>query len=342
MRRSKWKLNQKADFLFRIGRMLVEGYTLGNALEVYSIYQKDHIRTNIQYMIMQLKEGNPFHEVLSEFQFPDDILSYLCMSEQRDFAFGVVASGELMKKRSEWRKRLRSTLAYPIILFWMTAVMLFIVGKYLLPKFNTLYQSLDVPLPIVSRLFMTFIQFTPVFLILLVLTLLLGYIYFVMKQRQSSAVTKLQLYCKFPFAKLFVPKYITHHLALHLGLLLHSGLSISDAFELIKKQSHFVLFQEEAHRVSVSLMKGEKLEGLFENKCLYVEELREIFMHGQASGNLGKELILYGEVMGERFEELVKKGFLVLQPISFVGVGLVVMLMFMSILLPMFYYLQSI
>lgn len=322
--------------------MLREGYTLGNALEVYSIYQKDHIKKNIQTMIIRLKEGNAFHDVLSEFQFPDDILSYLCMSEQRDFANGIVASGELMKKRSEWQKRLRSTLAYPIILFWMTAVMLFIVGHYLLPKFNVLYQSLDVPLPIVSRLFMYLIQLTPLFLTLLVCTMIVSYLFFVMKQRQSSAVAKIQMYCKLPFVKTFLPIYITHHLTLHLGLLLNSGLSISAAFELLRRQSHFILLQEEAHRISISLLKGEKLEGLFECKSLYVQEVKEIFMHGQASGNLGKELILYGEVMGERFEELVRKGFLVLQPISFVGVGVVVMLMFMSILLPMFYYLQSI
>lgn len=322
--------------------MLVEGYTLGNALEVYAIYQKEHIRRNINNMIIRLKEGNPFHEVLSEYQFPEDILSYLCMSEQRDFANGIVASGELMRKRSEWQKRLKNTLAYPIVLFWMTAIMLFIVGKFLLPKFNVLYQSLHVPLPLVSRIIMRLIQLTPLFILFALSILVLSYILFVMKHRRSSAVSKIQLYCKVPIVRTFVPIYITHHLALHLGLLLHSGLSISAAFELIKKQGHFVLLQEEANRISFALLKGEKLEELFENRSLYVQELKEIFMHGQASGNLGKELILYGEVMGERFEDLVKKGFLVLQPISFVGVGLVVMMMFMSILLPMFYYLQSI
>ncbi len=322
--------------------MLEEGYSLAKSLEVYALYQRDHTRKNIESIIQRLKGGDSFHDVLSDFHFPPDILSYLYMSEQRDFATGISASGQLMKTRSEWQKRLRSTLAYPIFLFWMTAIMLFVVGKYLLPQFNTLYDSLDVPLPFVSRLFMQLVHFTPLILVVMVLFCISFYLSSLMKNRRTSAVHKMLFYSNLPFVHLFIPLYLTHHTALHLGLLLQSGLSIAEAFALLKKQSHFVFFQEEAERVSQSLLRGENLEVLFENSRLYVPEFKEILMHGQASGNLGRELILYGEVIGERFEELVKKGFMILQPVSFVGVGIVVMLMFMSILMPMFYYLQSI
>ncbi|MGG1686425.1 competence type IV pilus assembly protein ComGB [Pseudalkalibacillus sp. NRS-1564] len=342
MKRFKWKLDRKADFLCRIGKMLEEGYSLAKCLEVYALYQNDHIRSNIEMIIIRLKGGDSFHDVLADFQFPADILSYLYMSEQRDFATGISASGQLMKTRSEWQKRLRSTLAYPIFLFWMTAIMLFVVGKYLLPQFNTLYHSLDVPLPFISRFFMTLVRFTPAIFVGIILLSIVLYLSTLIKNKKSSAVHKMLVYSKVPFVHFFIPLYLTHHTSLHLGLLLQSGLSIAEAFSLLTKQSHFVFFQEEAERVSRSLMRGEKLEGLFDQTRLYVPEFKEILMHGQASGNLGRELILYGEVIGERFEELVKKGFMILQPVSFVGVGLVVMLMFMSILLPMFYYLQNI
>ncbi|MDQ0481678.1 competence type IV pilus assembly protein ComGB [Guptibacillus hwajinpoensis] len=342
MKRSNWKLDRKADFLSRIGKMLEEGYSLAKALEVYALYQNDQTRFNIETIMNRLKEGDSFHDVLSDFHFPPDILSYLYMSEQRDFATGISASGQLMKTRSEWQKRLRSTLAYPIFLFWMTAIMLFVVGKYLLPQFNALYESLDVPLPLVSRIFMELVRFMPAIVGISILLCIFYYLSALLKNKRTSAVNKMLFYSKLPLAHLFIPLYLTHHTSLHLGLLLHSGLSISEAYVLLKKQSHFIFFQEEAERVSSSLMRGERLEVLFENTRLYVPEFKEILMHGQASGNLGRELILYGEVVGERFQELVKKGFVILQPVSFVGVGIVVMLMFMSILLPMFYYLQSI
>ncbi|WP_165996653.1 competence type IV pilus assembly protein ComGB [Bacillus sp. Cs-700] len=342
MRRSKWKLDRKADFLCRVGKMLEEGYSLAKCLEVYALYQNDHIRANIELIILRLKGGDSFHDVLADFHFPGDILSYLYMSEQRDFATGISASGQLMKTRSEWQKRLRSTLAYPIFLFWMTAIMLFVVGKYLLPQFNTLYQTLDVPLPFISKFFMELVRFMPAIVVGVIVLSIAFYLSTLVKNKPTSAVQKMIIYSKVPFVHLFIPLYLTHHTSLHLGLLLQSGLSIAEAFSLLTKQSHFVFFQEEASRVSLSLMRGEKLEGLFDHASLYVPEFKEILMHGQVSGNLGRELILYGEVVGERFEELVKKGFMILQPVSFVGVGLVVMLMFMSILMPMFYYLQNI
>ncbi|MGA9289967.1 MAG: type II secretion system F family protein, partial [Anaerobacillus sp.] len=208
MKRSNWKLDRKADFLCRIGKMLEEGYSLAKSLEVYALYQNDHTRANIESIIQRLKGGDSFHDVLSDFKFPADILSYLYMSEQRDFATGISASGQLMKTRSEWQKRLRSTLAYPIFLFWMTAIMLFVVGKYLLPQFNTLYDSLDVPLPLVSRIFIELVHFTPVILLVIGLLCMAVYLSSIMKNRRTSAVHKMLFYSKLPLVHLFIPLYL--------------------------------------------------------------------------------------------------------------------------------------
>ncbi|WP_347549635.1 type II secretion system F family protein [Pseudalkalibacillus hwajinpoensis] len=244
MKRSKWKLDRKADFLCRIGKMLEEGYSLSKGLEVYALYQNDHTRKKIEIIIQRLKGGDSFHDVLAEFQFPADILSYLYMSEQRDFATGISSSGQLMKTRSEWQKRLRSTLAYPILLFWMTALMLFVVGKYLLPQFNTLYDSLEVPLPLISKLFMELVRLTPAIAVVILILCISFYLLSLMKNKRTSAVHKMIFYSKVPFVNLFIPLYLTHHTSLHLGLLLQSGLSISEAFELLKRQSHFVFFKK--------------------------------------------------------------------------------------------------
>ncbi|MFP3339263.1 hypothetical protein R0J91_14900, partial [Micrococcus sp. SIMBA_131] len=95
------------------------------------------------------------------------------------------------KTRSEWQKRLRSTLAYPIFLFWMTAIMLFVVGKYLLPQFNTLYQTLDVPLPFISKFFMELVRFMPAIVVGVIVLSIAFYLSTLVKNKPTSAVQKM-------------------------------------------------------------------------------------------------------------------------------------------------------
>jgi len=99
--------------------------------------------------------------------------------------------------------------------------------------------------------------------------------------------------------------------------------------------------QQEASEIKSRLISGETLEQIMNEREPYQKELAAIIKHGQMSGNLADELMIYAERLFQKIEERLIQTLNIIQPIVFTIVGFIVLLMFLAVMLPMLQFIQS-
>lgn len=341
MTTKKWKKKEMADFLIRIGHLMQRGYSLSNSLELYAINERKEIQEHVALILEQLKDGDRLYDILERFEFPNDVVASLYFFEHYDLSEGFIHSGHLLEKRETFKERLQKILQYPVFLIWLTSFMVYMLFRYLLPQFSKLYNSVGSGLPKASQLIISTVKSLPfVILIGAVILLLCIFIYFI-NIRNKSPRAKLMTLLNIPFARTLTKLLVTHRFSLNLSSLLHAGVSINEAIRIFERQTYSPLFQQEAIEIKFRLLSGESLESIMQDRHLYQGELTAIIKHGQMNGQLADELTIYADILFSKIEELLIKTLNVIQPIIFTIVGLIVLLMFLAVMLPMLQFIQS-
>lgn len=341
MKKQKWNEHEKAEFLKRIGLLMKRGYSLANSLELYAFNEREEIRMHIHNILERLKNGERIYEILQQLEFPSDIVASLYFFEKNDLAEGLIHSGEFLAKRVAFKHKLQKILQYPLFLLWLTSIMIYLLFRHLIPHFSNLYSSIGSTLPKASQLIILTVKTLP-FLFIIAGTLFILFIFAqYVKFRRLSPRTKLLNLLRYPVIRTLTKLFVTHRFSLNLSSLLQSGVSINEAMQIFEQQTYSPFLQQEASEIKHRLVSGESLEQIMNERNPYRKELSQIIKHGQISGNLADELAIYADLLFQKIEQYLTKTLTIIQPIIFTIVGLIVLLMFLAIMLPMLQFIQS-
>lgn len=338
---NRWKKKEMADFLKRIGYLMEKGYSLSDSLELYAINVRKQIQEQIAEMLQQLKNGERLFEILRQFDFPNDVVASLYFFERYDLTEGLIQGGNLLEKREAFKDKLQKVLQYPLFLIWLTSMMVYLLFRYLLPQFSNLYSSVGSGLPKASQIIITSVKALPFVLLMSSILLFVVATFIFIKLRHKSPRAKLTVLLKFPFIRSLTQLLITQRFSLNLSSLLHAGVSINEAIHIFEQQTYSPFFQQEAFDIRFRLLSGESLEEIMHKRSLYQNELAAIIKHGQLNGRLADELAIYAEILLKKIEEFFIKSINIIQPVIFSIVGLIVLLMFLAVMLPMLQFIQS-
>lgn len=342
VKKRKWNNDQKAEFLRRLGQLLQQGYTLSAAIDLLRLHQKPDIQTYIDKLLQQLREGEPFHEVLGEFDFPRDVLGYLYFSEKHgDLSFALEQGADMLQKRIELKNRFQKLIRYPLFLLWLVSVLVFFMNKFLFPQFQSLYDSLQLDFPLITVVFLKLIGLTPLFLVSLLILLLALYLYYLTRFRHFHPHRQMSSLMRLPLLRSVIPVACSQYFAVQLSCLMKGGMSIYEALTIFERQDHLSFFRQEALKMKQMLQRGETLQDILNESPFYIKELSHVVAHGQANGQLPQELLTYSRLLLDAMEEKGKRLLMIAQPAIFAGIGTLVLVMFVSILLPVFHLMNS-
>lgn len=68
----------------------------------------------------------------------------------------------------------------------------------------------------------------------------------------------------------------------------------------------------------------------------FYPKFEHFIAHGEASGLLGRELILYCELLDEKLQKIIERMLAIIQPLLFVIIAICVIAAYLSILIPMY------
>jgi competence protein ComGB len=337
-----WSKKEQALFLQKSGELLSRGYSLSEAIESLVHYLPKAKQETLHQCIIQLREGYPLHQILTNLRFSKDLVGYVFFAEEHgSLAVAFKDGSAIMLKRDQDIERIAKLFYYPMMLIIITTILFFFVERFLLPKFTSLFHSLDLQANIFTKIVYAVGDFFPKFLVFLLLLLFLLCCYYLFWFRKQSPLTKRKTIVTIPFIGSFFQLWFTHYFSIQMSYLLSGGLSIYEALHLFERNREQPFYGEIGQLIREKLTKGERLETIVKTIAVFENDLTTIMKHGQETGKLADELAFYSKHCLDKMEEKTEKCLKIFQPAIYLFIGLLIVSMYLAILLPMFHMLNG-
>lgn len=335
--RQQLTVTQFPDFLKRVSTLLTEGYTFAHCISMllpYHVKQYAKIEEGVQRI---LKDGGGPERIMELFGMEKQYLVAIQLSEYTGDLSGTLAQiAEQIEFQAETKKKLLKALTYPTVLF-VFLVSLFVGFRlYFLPNMSTMVFTQAQGVETSSMQWATFFLHMPDYFIVLGCVLcasLYGLYLYIQRKRVDLQLTIL---FKIPLLGHFWRLVLTRQFARNLGNLLKTGFSLQQALDYLNNQPHQKQLAYVAERIQQRVIYGESLQTTITRLGYFYPRFEQFVAHGEASGLLGRELILYSELLDERLQTLVKRFLTLIQPVTFLIIAACVIAAYLSILIPMY------
>ncbi len=328
---TKFKLENQLEILEMLLLLLEIGFPLSTSLEVMSL------KFDVNKYLKKLENGVTFYDVMVSEGFDKDVLLIIKLGlDSEDFRATIKKSTDILKNKIEKRKEIMELLKYPIMLIILAILSVGFITYFLLPQFKQILYSFGVNSQATNIIYSMFSLGPYVITVLVVLLAIITLMFL-----RLNFDTKLDFFVKFkPIRKIYVSLY-NQVFVVTLSNLLKTKLHLSVVISVLANQSENKLLAKEAKKIENGLKNGKYI-----SECItpiyYDPQLIKILKLGEESGMLIYYLDSYSKILTAINQNRGKKIIFWIQPIFYMIFGILILLLYASIFIPMFELMDSI
>ena len=325
-------LKEQLIILENISIFLNRGYSLSETLILLQY------RYNLEGYIEMLKEGELFSEILQSYNFDKDILLVMEIAEKSgDLRLGVENSYLIIKQKLKNKNDIFELLKYPLLLLGIICVALSFISFFLIPQFQQIYSSFNMEQDGVINTLFNLIRLIPGLILILFIILFLFFIVFSKKSQDQ----KLKFYLNNKkIAKHYISLY-NQIFTINIVNLMKIGLRLDEIFIILSQQEYNKLLKLESIRILNELEEGKQLYETLQCKY-YTKELIVLVKEGETFSTLLHNLENYMLFLEQKQDKKTKKMFFLIQPIFYGIFGVLIVMLYATIFMPMFTMMQTI
>ena len=236
-----------------------------------------------------------------------------------------------------FKKKLKASLYYPALLFFLVACMLVYLITYVVPQFNKLYEGLNAKLPPITVFMLNMgVAAQHYGLIALPFLLLAGFLFWRWTRSDSGSEWLDRVRLRVPLLGDIWLKYQVAMFARMMSTLLTGGLPLVNALETSANsmQSRLISggIQLSAHRVR----EGMALSRSMEEGRVFPELAVEMTEVGESTGALPQMLSSMAEFYEEDVQTALSAALSLIEPVILIFMGVVVAFVLISLYMPIF------
>ncbi|MGE8204502.1 competence type IV pilus assembly protein ComGB [Heyndrickxia sp. NPDC080065] len=341
-----WKkrlpLKAQGIFLSRVGEMLDNGFILAEAIDFLQQLETKTL-VNSQEMLKDLQNGLPIYEVLGNRNFDKKACTQLYFADKHGNLANVLKeAGQYLIKKHQDRITFMKLLQYPLILIFLLAFVLLLLKSFLLPQFEQLYTSMDYRPTVTVSFLIYFMKNAQYYIVLFLFLSIFVCILIYLVLAKKTSIERALWISKIPIIRFYFKLFTSQFLAREWSFLLQGGFSINEILDMMASQSFRPLMQEMAENIRKELTLGSSFSSSLSKLKFLDSQFITVAMHGEKNGRLDHELLFYSRFSVMQIEDNIQKVFRILQPLMFILIGILVIAVYLSILLPMFEMIDSI
>ncbi|PIQ77516.1 hypothetical protein COV82_04090 [Candidatus Peregrinibacteria bacterium CG11_big_fil_rev_8_21_14_0_20_46_8] len=320
---------------------LTSGLTLVEGLEMIYEQSAGRLKRIVADILSIVQSGKAFYEALMQYsQFFTPI--YINMVKTGE-ATGTLDDNlqklaETLRRSYELKKKVKSALMYPALIFVAILGLGFSVSFFVLPRIIPLFQSIDVDLPISTRILLFFANFVKDHFIVLAISMPIFVIgFFILLRRDFIKPLTHRIILMLPIVKPIVININLARFAQTLGALLTSGMTLDTSLYIATDATANRVYKKAIAGVIPQIQKGKTLStGLSYYPKLFPPLVTHMIAMGERTGNLDKSLSYLNEYYEGEVDSTMKNLSTVLEPVLLIGIGLLVGFVAIAILSPIY------
>jgi type IV pilus assembly protein PilC len=256
-------------------------------------------------------------------------------------AVGFLA--DYIEKQSTLVAKVRNALIYPIVMIALFFVVGGIMVVVVFPQIGPVFEEAGVELPIFTRILLSggifLSQWWWAVLAVLITMVFVAADYFRTPEGRTLAD---EILFRIPVVNKLLRELYVARFAESLSVLIKGGIPITQAVEITGHTVGNASYREALHEVSGDLQKGEQLsQSLAKHEALFPPLVSQMTAVGESTGRLDTLLQKISDFYAREVDGLVGSLVELIQPLLMVVIGVLVGVLFASILIPIYNLAQT-
>lgn len=328
-------------FTRQLSSMLSSGLTLNKSLQIF----KDQVQSQamlevVMGIINDIEGGKSFSYAISKYPntFSPIYISIIKAGESSGLLDKVLLRlADNLEKQQKLKSTVKSALLYPAIVVLLMLVVIFIMMVFVIPQLSLLYQNLNVPLPLPTRIVIGISSFIGTFwpLILVVLGIAV-YLYRRWAKTEEARLIIDDLLLRLPIFGKLIKQTILAEFSRTFGLLIGTGSLVVESLLQTADITGNVHFRNAIKDVSNQVEKGVSVGDALSYYPLFPPMLIQLVKIGEQTGKIDETLIKASEYFEGEVDQQVKTLTTALEPFIMIVLGIGVAFLIISVITPIY------
>ena len=242
-----------------------------------------------------------------------------------------------LKLVGDARKRVTTALVYPTVLMLLSLVMVGILSLYVVPKFEDFFNTLEVDLPLPTKITLGFSSFMTQHFVWVTLGVIAAIFFFRRWVRTDSGSYALDHFkLRMPLVGPVLHRFSLSEFSRSLSTLLSGGIPLVSAFEIGTEAVGNTYVRRKLTPTIQQVREGKPFYQALEESGVFMPLAINLVKVGEETGALDEMLGNVSDFFDEQVETRLSRLLALLEPIMLVFLGLVVAMLLLSIYLPLF------
>lgn len=338
---NKISFTDVVDFTRQLAIMLNAGLTL---IDCFNILEKQTKKPGLLALMQDLNKeimsGNTFSSALQKYPdyFPGLYVSLVKSGEASGKLSEILLKlAENLEKQREFQGKIKSALAYPVIVVIGMLGVMFVMITFVVPKLLGLYKDFNVELPATTKILIVVSDFSSKFWPLIILGVFLSITAFqrYLKTKNGKFIFD-SLMLKMPaFGNLIQISSLVDSTRT-LAILIGAGVSILDGLSIIIETTGNSVYRNSFKNIYAQVEKGFSLGTSMGNENIYPAILVQMTTVGEQTGKLDDTLLRISHYFEMESEMAVKSLTTLIEPLILVVLGVGVGFLVISVITPIY------
>jgi type II secretory pathway component PulF len=328
-------------FSRQLASLLKSGVPILTALNIISEQSDNpHLKNALLNIHNSVKDGSNLSSALASYPraFPSLYIALIRTGENSGALPQVLLRiADYRLKQEEIRSRLRTALAYPVLMAVVGMGTIIFMLTFVMPRLMTIFENMGQSLPLPTRVLIFISQslkqwwmWITVFLLIIILL--------IRRQARTQlgrlALSKFRL--SLPVFGKFILKAELSRFCRTLEMLLKNGIPILKAIEITVPVVDNEIIRNKLRQSYKELEQGSSFGKDLKKSKLFPAFMSNLIIVGEESGRLDEALGEVASVYERDTDEAIKIMGSLLEPMMILAMGLIVGFMVMAMLLPIF------
>lgn len=326
------------DFFIKLEFFVKNGYQFYKIIEFLEEDEKFYYY--IQKIKLSIRNGEKLSEIFKNSGLPlkEMDLAILRASEETGSVYeSFKGIAERLKEELDRKKKIGKIMIYPKIVSSVILILLFFLGKFILPNFVEIIGMENTALVTKSIIFFS----ENILWIFFIFAFFYGIIKFLLKKQEFRKIL-FRIFLKIDFIRKIIENNFILYFSQMINIFLESGITVSNGIEIIRSSISNEFFREKLDITKELLKNGEDIYTSIKEMKIFNKGELELIKTGEETGELSEMFRLIFIRRKETQEYKIDRYIKFLEPLTIIIIGLFVGVIFIGVYSPILNMMSSI
>jgi len=329
------------EFASSLSVMIKGGVPILNALDdIVSTCPNKYFRSIIAEVRQTIEMGSTFTDALRNHRavFPDVMIRLVMVGEETGrFEESLANVAKHLQKVQDLTDTVKRAMVYPIFAIVTTGGAMVFWLAYVLPKVMQVIVSLNVPMPLLTRILYGVSKFTENYWYVLLLVPAAPFLIVqLMKLRPASRYQWDRIKINLPIVKLLVHNKLIAHFSEQMRILISAGIPIDRTLDVVAEVMGNAVFMKAILQVKEDIMAGSRISEALRLHPVFPPLVIRMVDVGETSGSLEEQFGFLAEQYFKKVDDISDRLGKMIEPIVLIVIGAMLGLMIVGVMLPVY------